>query len=129
MRSPSALRALVPRVNSSTIAARTKTENVYATSPPMFEPAPRPISTPPATTATAVGQRRLNPSARSELRRQATSGPIPISNSSGSPKTRRKKLKYGGPTVIGVPRTASESSGKATPQSTVSAKATSSRLL
>ena len=33
------------------------------------------------------------PSARSELRRHATSGPIPISNSSGRPRTRRKKLK------------------------------------
>ena len=40
-----------------------------------------------------AGPIRLVPSARKEVRRQATSGPMPISKSSGSPSTRRKKSK------------------------------------
>ena len=38
-----------------------------------------------------AGQANVSPRLRSEARRQATSGPIPISSSSGSPKMRRKK--------------------------------------
>jgi len=41
----------------------------------------------------ANGHTLLAPSARSELRRQATSGPIPISSRSGNPNAFRKKLK------------------------------------
>jgi hypothetical protein len=95
----------------------------------MLEPAPKARSAIPQARAKTDGQTRLAPSARSELRRQATSGPIPIKSSSGSPRTRRKKSKYGGPTVIFSPRTSSESSGNATPHRTVRVNATSSRLL
>ena len=48
-------------------------------------------ATAPAASATAAGHASVRPSARSEARRQATSGPMPISSSSGSPKMRRKK--------------------------------------
>ena len=58
----------------------------------MLEPAPSTSSTMPVATATANGIASEARSARSDVRRQATSGPIPISRSSGSPKTRRKKL-------------------------------------
>ncbi len=88
---PSALRARVPRANSSTIVVATNAENVYATSPGMELPAPRTSRTIPVTTATPVGHRNVVRRLGSEARRQATSGPIPISSSSGSPKMRRKK--------------------------------------
>ena len=43
-------------------------------------------------TAAASGHRNVRPNARSDARRHATSGPIPISKSSGSPNVCRKKL-------------------------------------
>ena len=49
------------------------------------------IATPTAS-ATAAGQANVRPSARSDERRHATSGPIAISRSSGSPNAFRKKL-------------------------------------
>ena len=116
-------------MNSSAIAASTNAQKVYATRPALLEPAPSATRAIPQASANTAGPIRLVPSARSEVRRQATSGPIPISSSSGRPSTRRKKSKYGGPTVIFSPRTSSDKSGKATPQSTVSVSATSSRLL
>ena len=60
-------------------------------------------ATTPATSAAPIGQRRVRTSARTDARRQAISGPIPISSSSGSPKMRRKKSKYGRPIVRCVP--------------------------
>ena len=46
----------------------------------------------PVASATPAGHANVRPSERSDARRQATSGPIPISSSSGSPNARRKKL-------------------------------------
>ena len=76
--------------------------------------------------------RATRPPARgraSDARRHATSGPIPISRRSGSPKIRRKKSKYGRPTTTDSPRTASETMGHAVPQRIVRQSATSRRLL
>ena len=87
----SAFRAFVPRMNSSAIAASTKAENVYAISPGVEEPAPSTIRTTPTASETRNGHRNVFPSPRSDARRQAISGPIPIRRSSGSPKMRRKK--------------------------------------
>ena len=46
----------------------------------------------PTARAKAVGQKNTRFSEESDARRQAISGPIPISSSSGSPKLRKKKL-------------------------------------
>ena len=78
-------------MNSSAIVAATNAENVYAIRPGIDEPAPAAIRPAPATRATTNGHRNVRPSERSDARRQAISGPIPISNSSGRPKARRKK--------------------------------------
>ena len=75
-----------------TIVASTNAENVYAMSPGIEIPAP-------SSEQDDAGRERdarrpgedVVASPRSEARRHATSGPIPISRSSGSPKTRRKK--------------------------------------
>ena len=119
----------MPFANSITIDASTNALNVYVTRPGSDEPAPNRSSTPPVTSAASAGQASVRFSEEIDARRQATSGPIPISNSSGIPKTRRKKLKYGGPTVTDSPRTASDTIGKITPQRIVRQRATSSRLL
>jgi hypothetical protein len=49
------------------------------------------MSTIPIASATIVGQRNVVARPRSDARLQATSGPIPIRRSSGSPNARRKK--------------------------------------
>ena len=90
-RAPSAFRARVPRANSITIVASTNAENVYATRPGIELPAPRTSSTTPVASATTVGQRNVVARLLSDARRQAMSGPIPISSSSGKPNARRKK--------------------------------------
>src|SRR4029450_4778928 len=99
-----------------TIEASTNAENVYVTRPGNDEPAPKSSSTPPVTSAASNGQASVRFNDEIDARRQATSGPIPISKSKGRPNTRRKKLKYGGPTVTDSPRTASDTIGKTTPQ-------------
>ena len=85
-------RAAVPRANSSTIVAATKAEKVYAISPGNDEPAPSAISRIPTASAKTVGPKKIRFSDESDARRQAISGPIPISRSRGSPKLRKKKL-------------------------------------
>src|SRR5262245_26780986 len=111
------------------IVARTKAENEYVTSPAGADAAPSRATTTPATSAATVGHRSARRNPAYDVRLHASSGPMPMSSSSGSPKARRKKLKYGGPTVTASPRTASDTTGKTTPQSTVRHSATSKRLL
>src|SRR5688572_18329130 len=102
------------------IDASTNALKVYVTRPGSDVPAPNKSSTPPATSAASAGQMSVRFSDEIDARRHATSGPIPISSNSGSPNARRKKLKYGGPTVTDSPRTASDTIGKMTPQRIVS---------
>ena len=64
-----------------------------------------------------------------EAFRHAMSGPMPVSPSSRRPSGTFTLLKKGGPTVILVPRTASERIGKSVPHSTENAMPTNSRLL
>ncbi len=64
-----------------------------------------------------------------EALRQAISGPMPVRASRNSPSGTLTRLKKGGPTVILVPRTASERIGKSVPQSTEKAMPTRTRLL
>ena len=80
-----------PRTNSSTIDAATNAENVYASRPGVELPKPVAMSATPVTTAATAGTMNVLPSARSDARRHATSGPMPMSSSSGSPKLCRKK--------------------------------------
>ena len=88
-RARAARRYLAP--NSSTIVAATNAENVYAISPGIDDPAPTAISATPTTSANADGHTNVRLNERSDARRQAISGPIPIKSSSGSPNARRKK--------------------------------------
>ena len=121
----------MPFANSIAIDASTKAQNVYVDEAGQRRAGAEAASSTPAGDdgdERRPGQRALQ-RAQIDARRQATSGPIPISSSSGSPKTRRKKLKYGGPTVTDSPRTASETIGKITPQRIVRHSATSRRLL
>jgi hypothetical protein len=61
-------------------------------SPGIEESAPRASRTSPVETATPIGHANVRPRPRSEARRQAISGPIPMRIRSGSPKALRKKL-------------------------------------
>jgi hypothetical protein len=87
----SARRAVVPRTNSWPIVARTNAANVYAMRPGIEDPEPSRMSTRPTASAIPAGQANTRTSPRSDARRQATSGPMPISRSSGKPKIRKKK--------------------------------------
>ena len=82
---------MVPRTSSTTIVASTNAENVYAIRPGFDEPAPSASRTAPVTSATPIGHASIRRSDRALAFRQATSGPIPISRSSGSPNARKKK--------------------------------------
>src|SRR5438445_2694506 len=64
-----------------------------------------------------------------DVLRQANSGPKPVSNNSSMAMGILTRLKNGGPTVIFVPWTASESTGKSVPHSTVKHDTSSSKLL
>ena len=64
---------------------------MYASRPGHELPKPSASSTAPVTIAAANGMRNVFPSERSEAFRHATSGPSPISSSSGSPNVWRKK--------------------------------------
>ena len=64
---------------------------MYVSSPGSELPKPSTSSTTPVTTATANGITNVLPSERSDALRHATSGPIPIRSSSGSPNVWRKK--------------------------------------
>ena len=80
-----------PRTNSRTIDAATKAENVYVSRPGHELPKPSASSATPVATATVNGITNVFPSERSDALRHATSGPSPISSSSGSPNVWRKK--------------------------------------
>ncbi len=64
-----------------------------------------------------------------DARRQAMSGPAPISASSASPSGMFTRVKNGGSTATFVPRTSSAKIGYTVPTSTEHAIPTSSRLL
>ena len=81
----------MPRTNSSEIDASTNAENVYAIRPGVDDPEPSASSTTPTRIAKPAGHMNIRPSERSDARRHAISGPIPISSSSGNPNVRRKK--------------------------------------
>jgi hypothetical protein len=82
-------------------------------------------TTTPAETGTTNWRRRFSGLAFL----QAMRGPIPVSATRNSPSGTLTRLKNGGPTVILVPRTASDMIGNSVPQSTENAIPTKARLL
>ncbi len=64
-----------------------------------------------------------------EARRQATSGPTPVRNSSSAASGAAMLLKKRGPTAILTPRAASETTGKSVPQNTTARMPMNTQLL
>ena len=87
-----ALRAEAPRANSRPIVTVTKMHSENAVSPGQLDPRPSSASSAPPAAAEITGQRNVRQRLPGVARRQAISGPIPVSASSGSPNATRKKL-------------------------------------
>src|SRR5579859_6729415 len=86
-------------------------------------------STAANTTVTTVAVKKLRFRLSIEVLRQASSGPTAVRMSSSMAIGMLTLLKKGAPTVILVPVTASERTGKSVPHSTAKHAASSSRLL
>ena len=86
-------------------------------------------STTDTTAPKATGQRKFFFRFRAEARRQAMTGPIPMSARSAIPKGTLIRLKKGGPTVICSPKKPSEIRGSRVPHATAKVAATRIRLL
>src|SRR5215469_5796986 len=90
---------------------------------------------PPISSAIAVsavstaGHRKLRFRLSSEVLRQASSGPTPVSSTRKIPIGTLTRLKKGGPTVTFDPVTHSDSTGKSVPHSTAKHETSSTRLL
>src|SRR5579863_7770319 len=106
----------------------TKTERIRQTSE-YTSRKPNTNATTPATTPPRSGHAKLRCSASSEVLRQASSGPTPVSNSRKSAIGMFTLLKNGGPTLILLPETHSERTGKSVPQRTAKQAARRTRLL
>ena len=87
------------------------------------------INTTAAATAATVGHRKFRFKLSSDVLRHASSGPTAVSSNSSIVMGSITRLKNGGPTVIFVPVTHSESTGKSVPHSTAKQAARSTRLL
>ncbi len=86
-----ARRAAVPRANSMTTVAVTKTHSESAVSPAGLDPRPASHSSTAPATAETTGQRNVRIRLPGDARRQAIRGPMPVRASSGSPNMTRKK--------------------------------------
>src|SRR6202795_1517637 len=83
----------------------------------------------PAIKPPPKGHAKLRLSASKEVLRQASSGPAPVSNSRKSAIGTFTLLKKGAPTLILLPCTHSESTGKSVPHNTAKHAARRIRLL
>src|SRR5579864_6895682 len=83
----------------------------------------------PERTPMITGQAKLRRSESNEVLRHASSGPTPVSSNRNSAIGTFTLLKKGGPTLILLPTTHSESTGKSVPQRTAKQAARSTRLL
>src|SRR5208282_6402336 len=90
---------------------------------------PKTNATAPATIPIPSGQAKLRFSASNEVLRHASSGPTPVRNSRNSAIGMFTLLKNGGPTLILLPVTHSDSTGKSVPQSTAKHAASRIKLL
>src|SRR5208283_1620449 len=89
-----------------------------------------PISSPIAvSSAIAVGHTKLRFTRSSDVWRQASSGPTPVSSTRKIPIGTFTRLKNGGPTVTFDPVTASDSTGNSVPHSTAKHDTNSTKLL
>src|SRR6202022_2337694 len=82
------------------------------------------VATPPSN-----GQPKFLRRLSTEVLRQARSGPTPVRNSRNMAIGMLTRLKNGGPTLIFVPRIASESTGKSVPERTATQATNRIKLL
>src|SRR5580658_10505154 len=87
------------------------------------------ISATAVSNARAVGQMKLRFTRSSEVCRQASSGPMPVSNTRKIPMGTFTRLKNGGPTVTFDPVTHSDSTGNSVPHKTAKHDTSKTRLL
>src|SRR3970040_1831947 len=90
---------------------------------------PRGQAMAPASKPPASGQPKLRFRLSTDVRRHASSGPTPVRNSRNNPMGMFPLLKNGGPTLILLPCTHSEITGKSVPHSTAKHAASKIRLL
>src|SRR5271157_4775723 len=83
----------------------------------------------PTTTPPASGHAKLRLSASNEVLRHASNGPTPVRNNKKSAMGTFTLLKNGGPTLILLPTTHSDNTGKSVPQRTAKHAARRTRLL
>ena len=82
-----------------------------------------------ATSATAIGKRTSRNTAAGVTRRQASTGPIPVSSTSTRASGIVSRSNQGGPTLDSVPVSASEISGKKVPHMITRQSPSRTRLL
>src|SRR6202034_1265499 len=90
---------------------------------------PKTSATTPATTPPSNGHAKFRFRASKEVFRHASKGPTPVSNKRNSAMGIFTLLKKGGPTLILLPTTHSESTGKSVPHRTAKHAANKIRLL
>src|ERR1700678_3308328 len=117
-----------PRKNSEPIVRVTNTPRImqiseYTSRKPKIKTAT------PATIPPASGQAMSRRSASHEVLPQASNGPTPVSNNKNSAMGMLTLLKNGGPTLILLPCTHSESIGNSVPHKTAKQAASNTRLL
>src|ERR1700683_1623471 len=83
----------------------------------------------PATTPPSSGHAKFRLSASNDVLRQARSGPTPVSNRRNRAMGIFTLLKNGGPTLILLPTTHSERTGKSVPHNTAKHAANKIKLL
>src|SRR5271156_2239800 len=135
--SPTAGKKFEPSREENTRAPREKSEAIVrVTNAPRImqiseytSRKPKINATTPATTPPASGQAKFRRNASKEVLRQASSGPTPVSSSKNSAIGILTLLKNGGPTLILLPCTHSESTGNRVPHRTAKHAASSTRLL
>src|SRR5713101_3454596 len=90
---------------------------------------PKANATIPDSTPMITGQAKLRRSASNDVLRHASSGPTPVSSNKKSAIGTFTLLKNGGPTLILLPTTHSDSTGKSVPHRTAKQAARRMRLL
>src|SRR5215510_2310625 len=117
-----------PRRNSLAMVSATNTERERHTSEKKSRKPSR-NATAPASSPSSKDPPKLRFTLSKEVLRQASSGPTPVRKSRKSPMGILTLLKKGGPTLILLPETASESTGKSVPESTATHATNRIRLL
>jgi hypothetical protein len=115
-------------VNCRTFTASANVPKVKVTT--AYTPPPKSTAVAmPTTTASAAGTATSRRSASRDATRHGSAGPTPMRKSSAMHSGSVMLLKNGSPTLTLTPRTASATSGKSVPNSTVKVNTENSRLL